>query len=243
MSPTRIVPNHSAQRASAVSGRIGAKRQMVNFGALAQAVQNDSRQDASNSRVGIELQNSIHVLGEIQHHGDVATLTGKARAGSARQDRRAILFARRYCGDHIIIISRNYQADGNLAIVGGIRGVKSATAAVETNFSVNVFLELFLQLRRRSKRIYGLGMGAKRQRGERFFQKCLGARGRRIHDETAGCIVAFALAFGSTGISSAVIQSASIAPNNSRAMLPTKGSSQFPVRSMIRPAKTGEMIA
>ncbi len=38
MSAAGVIPDHSAERASAMRRGIGAKRQMVKFGALAQAV-------------------------------------------------------------------------------------------------------------------------------------------------------------------------------------------------------------
>ena len=137
MSPARIVPYHSAQRASAVGGRIRTKCQMVNFGALAQAVQHDPRLNARNSGARIELQNLVHVFGEIQNNRDIAALAGKARASPTRQNRSAIFSACGYGCDHIIVVSRNHQADGNLTIVGSVCGVERATAAVEAHLSAH----------------------------------------------------------------------------------------------------------
>src|SRR6202030_4171330 len=147
-----------------------------------------------------------------------------------------------YRGDHVVAVARNHQPNGNLAIVRGVRGVKRATAAVEAHFAVDRFLEFFFQFRRSGKRIHGLGVGAKWER-RKLCQRTAGRRGYRVHDETAGCTAGLALPRGSEGISSIFIQSAIIAPNKRNAMVPRKGNSQLPVRSMIMPAKTGEMIA
>jgi hypothetical protein len=110
---------------------------MVNFGALAQAVQNDPRLNPCSSGARIELQNLIHVFSEIQHNRDVAALAGKARARPTRQNRGAVLPACGYGCDHIIVVSRNHQADGDLTIVGSVRGVERATAAVEAHLSAH----------------------------------------------------------------------------------------------------------
>ena len=147
---------------------------MVNFGALAQAVQNNSGLNTRNTGVRIKVQNSMHVFGEIQHNRDIATLARKACAGSAGQNRRAILLACDDAGEHITIITWNHEANGNLTIVGGIRGVQRATATVEADFSLDRFLQLLLELRRRGKRIHRFAMGAERQRSDRL-QRCLGA--------------------------------------------------------------------
>src|SRR5579859_4365074 len=242
MSAAGVIPDHSAQRAPAMRRGIGAKRQMVKLGALAQAVQNQPGLNPRHSGVLIDLQNSVHVFGEIHYHSDVAALSGQARAASSRQNGRAICLACGYRGDHVVAVARNHQPNGNLAIVGGIRGVKRTTTAVEAYFSVDRSVEFLFQFRCRGKRIHRLGMGTEWER-RKLCQGTVRGRGHRVHAETAGCTVGVALARGSEGISSIFIQSATIAPNKRNAIVPRKGNSQLPVRSMIMPAKTGEMIA
>src|SRR5260370_13760674 len=242
MSSAGIIPDQSAQRASAVRGRIGAKRQTVSCGGVAQPVQNDSGLNARKSRAGIDHENPIHVFGEIQHDGNIAALPGEARAGSPRQNRGAIRSA---CGDgcnHIFVVTRNHQPNRNPAIIRSIKGIECATASVETHLALHRSSELFLQLRSRSERIDRLTMGAERK-GREWLQRCWWAGDHGIHDETAGCTTGLALALGSEGLSSIFIQRARIAPHRSKAMLPPKGNSQLPVRSMIMPAKTSEMMS
>src|SRR5207248_6601944 len=70
MSAAGIVPDHSAESASAVSGRIRAKGQMVSLGAFAQTVQNESGLNARKFALRIGLQNTVHIFGEIQHNVD-----------------------------------------------------------------------------------------------------------------------------------------------------------------------------
>src|SRR4029077_15949301 len=110
--------------------------------------------------------------------GDVAALPGKTRAGSAGQNRGAILST---CGDgcdHILVVTRNHQTNRNLTIIRSIGGVERATPSVEAHLSLHRSSKLFLQLRRLRKRVHGLAMGAERQ-GSEWLRRDLGARDDR----------------------------------------------------------------
>ncbi len=88
----RIIADHSADGASAVSGRVRREGQLVDLGAVAQSIQNHARLNARESPLRINVQNAIHVLGEIEHHGNVAALAGEARAGAPRGSTGALNF-------------------------------------------------------------------------------------------------------------------------------------------------------
>ena len=60
--------------------RIGAKGQMVFLSLIPQSVQDDAGLNSGHSPVRVELKNFVHVLGEIQHHRDIAALPGQTRA-------------------------------------------------------------------------------------------------------------------------------------------------------------------
>ncbi len=162
MSAAGIVTNHSAERASAVRRGVGAKRQMVKFGPFPQPVQHHARLDTRESCLGVDLQNPIHVFREIEDHRDIATLPGQARARAARQNRSAELFACHYCRDHIAFVPRNHQANGNLPVIRGIRGIKRAAAAVEADFSLYRFLQFLFQFSRCGERVHRLRVRTER---------------------------------------------------------------------------------
>ena len=109
---------------------------MVFFGGGAQSVEHDSGLYAGDAAGGIDFENPRHVLGKIEHDGDVAALAGKRRAAAAAQQRRAELAAERDRGENIVGIAGKHYADGNLAVVGAVGGVERAGAAIETDFAI-----------------------------------------------------------------------------------------------------------
>ncbi len=159
-----IISDHSAERAAAVRGWIGAERQLMLLRAVAQRIQNDAGLDARESSCRVDLQNLVHVLREIQNHGDVAGLPGEARAGAARQDRRAEFPARGHRRDHIVVIARNHEADRNLPVIRAVRGIQRAAAAVEAHFALHHAFQFVLEFAGLRERIHGLRMRTERQR-------------------------------------------------------------------------------
>ena len=79
-----------------------------------------------------------HVLGEIEHHGYVAALSGERSSAAPAEDGRAKFASQRDGRDNIVAIARKNHSDGNLAIVGSVSGVESAAAIVEANVTTHV---------------------------------------------------------------------------------------------------------
>ena len=142
MGAARVVADHAAQRAAAVRGRIGPERQLVHLGGVPQRVEDDARLHAREPALGIDLEDPVHVLREIEHHGDVAALAGEAGAGAARQDRRVERAARRHRRDHIVRVAGDDEADRDLAVVGAVGRVERAAAAVEADLAADRPLQL-----------------------------------------------------------------------------------------------------
>jgi hypothetical protein len=84
---------------------------------------------------GIQLDDLVHVLGKVQHDGDIAALSGQAGSGSSRKDRSAVFPARGHRRDHVFGMTRDNQPDRNLTIVRAVRGIQGAAAAIETYFA------------------------------------------------------------------------------------------------------------
>ena len=84
-----VVADHAAERAPAVRRGIGAEGEVVRSARLRKRIEDDARLHARERASRIELQDAVHVLREVEHHGDVAALAGEAGAGAPRQDRRA----------------------------------------------------------------------------------------------------------------------------------------------------------
>ena len=93
----------------------------------------------------IERDDAVHVLREVDDDRDVAALAGEARAGAARQDRRADVAARPDGGCHVVFVERNHDADGNLPIVRRVGRVERARAVVEAHFAADRLLQRALE--------------------------------------------------------------------------------------------------
>src|SRR6266566_1824347 len=76
-----IIPDHPSERAAAMGGRIGTKSEMVFLGLISQRVQDDAGLNSGESPVRIDLEDLVHLLGEVQDHRDIAALPGQTRAG------------------------------------------------------------------------------------------------------------------------------------------------------------------
>src|SRR5262249_8901641 len=107
------------------------------FRAVAQRIEHEPRLDARRPRRRIDLDDAVHVLGEVDHHRNVAALAGEAGAGAARQDRRVEAAARRDRSDYIVRITRYHQANRDLTVIGGVRGVERAAAGVEADLAAH----------------------------------------------------------------------------------------------------------
>jgi hypothetical protein len=108
-------------------------------------VQNDSGLDSGNAAVGIDLENLSHVFSEIKNNGDVAALSGQGGAATATKQRSAEFAADGDGGEDVIGITREDYADGDLAVVGTVRGVEGAAAVVELHVAADVTSQGFVQ--------------------------------------------------------------------------------------------------
>jgi len=112
--------------------------------------------------IGIELQDAVHVFGEVEDDGDVAALAGQAGAGSARQHRCAITPADSDRRDDVIGISRNDEPDRNLPIVRTVSRVQRSTPPIEADFTANFPLQCAFELDGLRKGVDRLGVRTER---------------------------------------------------------------------------------
>src|SRR5579864_3265903 len=143
----RVVANHSADGAAAVRRRIGAEGQVVLLGGAAQVVENDSRLHTRNSELWIKLKNLRHVLGEIQHYGDIAALACQRRASAAAKHRRRMLSTNGDRSNYIFGVSGNHYANWDLAIVRAVGGIERPAAIVETYLTAELTAQSGFQFR------------------------------------------------------------------------------------------------
>jgi hypothetical protein len=87
------------------------------FRTVSQGIKYDARLNSRESLADVDLENSVHILRKIQYDCDIAALAGQTRARPPRQHGSAILPACRYRRNHIRLIARDDQANGNLPVI------------------------------------------------------------------------------------------------------------------------------
>ncbi len=136
-----VVADHAAQGAAVVGGRVGPEGEAVGLGGGPQVVQHRARLHHGQAALGVDLDDPMHVLGEVQHHRHVAALAGQAGAAAAGQDRHVVLAAEGDSGHDVVGVAREDDADWDLPVVGGVGGVQGAAAAVEADLAGHVAAE------------------------------------------------------------------------------------------------------
>ena len=140
-----VVADHAAEGAARVGCGIGRVGQVMLFGGLAQAIEDDAGIDGGELAFGVERAEPVHVLRVIENDGDIGALAGQAGASAAGQHGGAEGAAGRERSLHVGGVARQHNADGELAIVGGIGGVERARAHVEADFAADHGLEAGFQ--------------------------------------------------------------------------------------------------
>ena len=101
-------------------------------------VENDSWLNSCDTPPRIKFQNLRHVFREIEHHCDIAALTGERRSSATAKHRRAMITAKGNRGEDIVISLGKHDADRHLAIIGTVGRVKRSAAVIETDFAGDV---------------------------------------------------------------------------------------------------------
>ena len=120
-----------------MGGGIGSEGEMVSLGSFTDTIENDTGLDPRLTTLHIEIDDAIDILGKIEHHGNVATLAGKAGASASRKNGGVKFSAGGHGGFYIRGVERQYKTDGKLAIVGSVRGIEGAAAGIEANVAAN----------------------------------------------------------------------------------------------------------
>ena len=168
MRPAGVVADHAADGAAVVRRGVGRKRQLMALGLVAESVQDDARLYPGESVLRVDLEDVIHVLRKIENDSHIAALPGQTGARSPRQNRRAILPARRHRRAHVLGIAGNHQANGNLTVVRSVRGKQGAAAAIEADFAAHLAPQGFFQGNGLRKRIDRFRVRAWREGTERL---------------------------------------------------------------------------
>ena len=94
--------------------------------------------DLRDARAGLDRDDSIHVLREIEHERGVARLAGEAGAAAARENRHRVFPRDRKRRNHVAFVPRNHHAHRHLAIVRCVGRVGRASAGIEADFAFDL---------------------------------------------------------------------------------------------------------
>ena len=107
------------------------------LGGASQGIQHDAGLNPRDATNRIDLQDPVHVLGEVENDRHVAALTGKAGPCASRQHRSAVRATHRHRGNDVVGITRNDEPDWNLTVVRTVGRVQGTAAAIEADLTAN----------------------------------------------------------------------------------------------------------
>ena len=110
-----------------------------------EVVQHDARLHPSPAFLGVDLQQLVHVLTEVQHQAGVDALTCQARATAPGQDGDPVLGGHLNGGLHVVGIAGNHDTDGFHLVDAGIGAVEDSREVVETYVTRDALLQLLLE--------------------------------------------------------------------------------------------------
>ena len=102
---------------------------------IPQLVADDPGLHASSPSAGIELDDVVHVLGEVEHYRHVDALTGQAGPAAPGQDGGLVATAACQRGEHVVRVLGDDDADGYLTVDGCVVGVQVPAALVEPDLA------------------------------------------------------------------------------------------------------------
>src|SRR5205807_5235452 len=127
------------------------------------------RLDPREPALGVDLDDLVQVLGEVDDDGDVAALAGKTGAAAVRKNRRAVLAADAHRLDDVVGRARDDDADRQLPVVRAAGRIERAVARPETDLPLDGAAEVVLEAtdvdvlgrsRRRGEAAVGIGRNA-----------------------------------------------------------------------------------
>jgi len=117
------------------------KQSALPFSGFPKMVEHASRLHMSEPSLGVDPHHTMHVLGEINHDGYVATLPSQARSASARENRRTVFACKPHGSHHIIRMPRYDDAYRHLAVIGAVRSIEGTSNFIEPNRAFYRFCE------------------------------------------------------------------------------------------------------
>jgi hypothetical protein len=100
-------------------------------------IEDQARLDTGEPPFAVDLDDLVHVLGEIEHDRLVAGLAGQARTGAACEHGCAVIAADRERRDDIVGVARNHDTDRQLPVVRRIGRIERAATLAEAHLAAH----------------------------------------------------------------------------------------------------------
>src|ERR1700687_3088908 len=120
---------------------IGSEGEVVLLGGGAKIIEDDAGLHARGAARGIDFEDARHVFRKVEDDSGITALSGERSASAAGEQRSAVVAAEPNGGENIFFVARDYDADGDLAVVGTVGCVESAAARVEADLSAKMAAE------------------------------------------------------------------------------------------------------
>ena len=140
MHAATVVADHAAESAAGMGRRIRRVGKLMQLRGVAQTVENDAGLNASEPLVGVQRLKRIHEARKVKDHRHVDALAGEAGTSAAGKHGGTGGAAGGQPSLNVGGIARKNNADGKLAVVRSVSGVKSARAGIKMHFSAKRFL-------------------------------------------------------------------------------------------------------
>ncbi|MNX88355.1 hypothetical protein D3C86_1203230 [compost metagenome] len=137
----RVVADHPAEGAVGVGGRVGPEGEPVTLGGIPQVVQDDPGLHVRAPGGGVQREQAVHVLREVDHDRHVAALAREAGAAAAPDHGHAEAPAEREGLHHVLDVAGDDEPDGHLAIVRRVGGIERTAAVVEAHLAFDLLAE------------------------------------------------------------------------------------------------------
>ena len=137
-----VVPDDATDRGPVRAGGVWSHREAVGSQAPVEDAERDAGLGAHAPLFSLDLDDVVHVFGEVDDHGLAHGLPGQAGGSAARQHRQIVLDAGRGRGQHILFVAGHDNGQGQNLVIGGVGAVKQARGQVGVHFGAAALFQL-----------------------------------------------------------------------------------------------------
>ena len=144
--PAGVVADHAAEGGVLVGRGVRGEGEVEPvLREVRELIADHPRLDPRHPAIGVDLDDPAQALGDVDHHRPVGRLARETGGAAARQDRGAMVVARRDGGDDVLGGLRHDHPERVLTVVGAVVRVDRAGSGVEAHLAANGLPQVALQ--------------------------------------------------------------------------------------------------